>query len=164
MVFTIHNCNIRHALRIALFFGGFQAFMPIIGWAIGKYFSQYITSYDHWIAFGLLSFIGGKMIYEAHFLDETGKKCDYANNYVITGLAIATSIDALAVGLSFSFLNIQIVNPVIIIGSITFVISLAGVQLGSRFGGKFGNKMEIIGGIILIAIGLKILLQHLYFT
>lgn len=149
------------AFRVALFFGGFQAIMPLIGWLAGKSFSQYIEAYDHWIAFGMLSIIGGKMIYESTVIDEVESKCDPHNLLILFGLAIATSIDALAVGLSFSMLSVSIVEPVLVIGVITFVLSFAGVYIGDKFGSLFENKMEIIGGVILILIGTKILLQHL---
>lgn len=149
------------AFRVALFFGGFQAIMPLIGWLAGSSFSQHIEAYDHWIAFGMLSVIGGKMIYESTVIAEVESKCDPQNLLILFGLAIATSIDALAVGLSFSMLNVSIIEPVLVIGVITFVLSFVGVYLGDKFGSFFENKMEIIGGIILILIGTKILLQHL---
>lgn len=158
---TIQCLKLRHALRIAIFFGGFQALMPVLGWLAGIGLKQYVESYDHWIAFGLLFFIGIKMIYEAIWIDEVEKKCDPLNILVLLGLAIATSIDALAVGVSFAFLKIDIVSPALIIGLITFLLSLAGVFIGNRMGDKLGSKMEILGGIILIGMGFKILLSHL---
>jgi len=160
---TLKRVRLSYALRIALFFGGFQAVMPLIGWLVGSSFSSYIAAFDHWVAFGLLAFIGGKMIYESTILKEAEKKTDPRKLIVLFVLAIATSIDALAVGLSFSVLQVQIVNPVIIIGVVTFLLSFLGVYLGGKFGSIFENKIEFIGGIILIGIGLKILIEHLFF-
>ena len=154
----------RDALVIALFFGGFQALMPLIGWAAGSLFASTITAVDHWIAFGLLAFIGGKMLWDAFHSegeeeDETSmQKLDLRELFM---LAIATSIDALAVGISFSFLQIDIVTAALIIGCTTFVLSLVGVVVGNRFGARFEKPSQIAGGIVLIAIGLKILLEHL---
>lgn len=156
-----------HTFIIALFFGGFQALMPLIGWAVGRYFEKYIISFDHWIAFGLLGFIGFKM-----FLDSLKKEecpCEYGANAMcgkinlkeLFILAVATSIDALAVGVTFAFLNTSILRAIVIIGSTTFVISSGGVMLGNKFGARYGKKAQTAGGIILIGIGLKILLEHL---
>ena len=158
---TIDCLKIRYAFRIALFFGLFQAFMPIIGWLAGVGLKQYVEKFDHWIAFGLLVFIGGKMIYEAVWIREVEKKCDPLNVIVLLGLAVATSIDALAVGVTFAFIRVPIITPAIIIGVITFFISLCGVFIGNRMGDRLGSKMEVIGGVILIGIGVKILFQHL---
>jgi len=157
---TIQCLKLRHAVKIAVFFGGFQALMPLLGWLAGIGLKQYVESFDHWIAFALLSFIGTKMIYEAIWIKEVEKKCDPLNLVVLLGLAIATSIDALAVGISFAFLHISIISPALIIGVITFVLSLAGVFIGNRIGDRLGSKMEVLGGIILIGMGIKILLSH----
>ena len=159
---TLKEVRLSYALRIALFFGGFQAVMPLIGWLVGSSFSSYIAAFDHWVAFGLLAFIGGKMIYESTILKEAEKKTDPRKLIVLFVLAIATSIDALAVGLSFSFLDVTIVEPVIIIGLITFLLSFAGVYIGTKAGSMFENKIEIIGGVILIGVGIKILIEHLF--
>lgn len=152
-----------HAAIIALFFGVFQMAMPIIGWALGKQFERWITPVDHWIAFVLLGYIGGKMIWEAlHGADD--EACDTTGriNYRdLTGLAVATSIDALAVGITFAFLNTPILPASSEIGIITFALSFVGVLLGHRFGTRFRSRAEIAGGITLILIGLKILLEHL---
>jgi putative Mn2+ efflux pump MntP len=153
--------RVRYALRVGIFFGGFQAIMPVIGWFAGLSFKTYIESFDHWIAFGLLALIGGKMIYEALLLEEAEKSCDPNNLLLITGLAIATSIDALAVGVSFSILNIAIITPVILIGIVSFIMAFSGMYIGDRFGDIFGKKVEIAGGVVLILIGLKILIEHL---
>ena len=165
--FIIKNLHYTHALRIAFFFGLFQAVMPILGWAAGFYFRAYIESIDHWIAFSLLAFIGGKMIYESTIVKQN--VCEIGNNKsknclnfsTLIILSIATSIDALAVGISFSVLHINIIEPVLIIGAVTFVICLAGVYIGDRIGHFFEDKLEIAGGIILIIMGFKILLSHL---
>ena len=157
----IEKLRLRHALRIALFFGFFQGLMPWIGWKVGSLASDLIRSVDHWLAFVILCFIGGKMIYESRKLEEEiEKSINPLNIYVLFTLAIATSIDALAVGLTFSFLNISIVEPVIIIGIVTFIFSLAGTYIGEFFGHIFEDKIELIGGLILIGIGTKILIEH----
>jgi len=160
--FTIKQLRVRHALRIALFFGAFQAVMPAIGWLAGLSLRNLITEFDHWIAFILLAFIGGKMIYESFKLESDRKRIDPLRLDVLLMLAIATSIDALAVGVTFAFLNVAIVWPVLIIGLITFGTSFVGVFIGDRFGHIFESKIELIGGLVLIAIGLKILLEHLF--
>lgn len=152
--------DIKYSILIAAFFGFFQALMPLVGWLLGTQFEKYITSFDHWIAFGLLAVIGGKMIYEA--FQKEGDSCPitYDIKELFT-LAIATSIDALAVGITFAFLKANIWTSIFIIGVLTFVISLIGVLIGNRFGVKYKNKAEFAGGAILILIGLKILLEHL---
>ncbi|MCF7858068.1 MAG: manganese efflux pump MntP family protein [Candidatus Cloacimonetes bacterium] len=160
---TLRCFKVRPAFRVAIFFGGFQALMPVIGWFAGSSFKSYIETFDHWIAFGLLVFIGSKMIYESIMIKEAEKKCDPNNLNTVLILAIATSIDALAVGLSFSILQVEIIKPVLIIGLVTFFVSLGGVYLGGKFGSLFENKIELLGGLILIGIGIKILIQHLLF-
>jgi len=158
---TIKQLRINDALKIAIFFGSFQAIMPLIGWSAGLSFRDFISGIDHWIAFGLLSLIGCKMIYESSKMEVNSKKIDPLNVYVLLMLSIATSIDALAVGLSLSFLNVSIALPAIIIGVVTFLLSIFGVYLGNRFGHYFERKIEIIGGLILIGIGIRILINHL---
>ena len=158
---TIANLRIRHAVRIALFFGGFQALMPVVGWLAGLTLKGYISEYDHWVAFGTLGFLGGKMIYEAHFLSEE-ERCRVSIDYaVLLGLAVATSIDALAVGVTFAVLHVNVVTPVLVIGAVTFVMSYAGVMIGKRYCNFPGAKVEVLGGLILIGIGAKILIEHL---
>lgn len=155
--------NLRQGLIISLFFGGFQFGMPLIGWLLGKQFERYITPVDHWIAFALLVYIGGKMIWEA-IADKQEEVCpvDTRLNYGdLLVMAIATSIDALAVGITFAFLQTPILPAVIEIGVITFALSLLGVMIGHRFGTRFKAKAEIGGGVVLILIGIKILLEHL---
>jgi len=158
---TIKHLKINHALTIAIFFGSFQSIMPLIGWSAGLGFRNYISGFDHWIAFGLLGIVGCKMIYESSKMEVNNKKIDPLNVYVLLMLSIATSIDALAVGLSLSFLNLSIILPAIIIGMITFLLSIFGVYFGNRFGHYFEKKIEIIGGLILIGIGIRILIGHL---
>jgi manganese efflux pump family protein len=149
------------ALRMALFFGGFQAAMPIIGWLAGLTFRSYIESFDHWLALGLLSIIGIKMIVEFFEKDkpDSKKACmmDLPSLFV---LSVATSIDALAVGLSLSFLHTSIYFPALLIGLVTFLFTLCGVYIGKYFGHIFEKKIELIGGLILIGIGIKIVLEH----
>lgn len=216
---AMKRVNYRHALVIALMFGGFQALMPLVGWALGTQFEQYITPVDHWIAFVLLAFIGGKMLWEAlrgEAGDEDGAAAKGEAGAGVTGtsgagaaateaeaaeaanagaanagaaaigatggsgaaqtsgeakerldmrelvlMAIATSIDALAVGITFAFLQVDIVPAVALIGATTFVLSLGGVVVGNQFGARFEKPASVVGGVVLILIGLKILLEHL---
>lgn len=158
---VIRHIKLNKALKISLAFGIFQGIMPLIGWLTGLTFRDVLAQADHWIAFGLLAAIGGKMIYEA-FQEETEKKFNPLDNYTLLGLAIATSIDALAVGLSLSVLKISILSAAAIIGIITFCLSLISVYLGHKWGNLCKFKLELIGGIILIIIGGKILLSHLF--
>ena len=155
------NLKIQQALRIALSFGLFQAFMPLIGWLAGRGLQDYIRGLDHWIAFSLLPLIGVKMIYESFSLDTQEKENNPLNLYVLLMLSLATSIDALAVGVSFALLKILIATAVIIIGAITFLVCFAGIYVGNRFGHLFENKIEIAGGMVLIGMGIKILMEHL---
>ena len=155
--------NFRPALIIAAFFGGFQAGMPLLGWLLGRQFERYITAIDHWVAFILLVFIGGKMLWDA-FHEEDDIWADFDDRLDIrelTLLAVATSIDALAVGITFAFLQVAILPSVTLIGVTTFILSLIGVVLGHRFGTRFESKAEIAGGLVLIFIGAKILMEHL---
>ena len=155
--------NLKQTFVISLFFGGFQALMPAVGWLLGKQFESYITSVDHWVAFALLVFIGGKMIYDVFTEkneDECGEKTNRLDMKEVLTLAVATSIDALAVGISFAFLQVDILKAVSVIGVTTFVLSVIGVAVGNVFGSKYEKKATLAGGIILILIGLKILLEH----
>ncbi len=151
--------SFKHALLAGLYFGLFQAIMPLIGYFLGSQFEHLIQNVDHWIAFALLAILGIKMIIEAFKKEEKMDDSFKFNRMII--LALATSIDALAVGITFSVLNISIWLAVLIIGLITFCLSTIGVKLGHLFGSKFQKPAEILGGIILILIGLKILLEHL---
>ena len=149
--------------KVAALFGFFQAFMPIVGWATGLRFKDTIQSFDHWLAFALLSAIGGKMIYDDLKIDDRTENKDDANPggfFSLLVLAVATSIDAMAVGFSLTFLG-SIFTPVLIIGFVTFALSLAGVCLGNRFRNFGGGKAKLVGGLILISIGAKILVEHL---
>lgn len=152
--------DLKYAFLIAGFFGVFQAAMPLLGWFLGKQFQSYITSFDHWIAFVLLLFIGGQMIWESFQKEVDDKPLTY-DLKELTMLAIATSIDALAVGVTFAFLNIDILPAILTIGVITFLLSLLGVRVGNRFGVKYKSRAELFGGVILVLIGCKILLEHL---
>jgi manganese efflux pump family protein len=166
--FTVSVCGgmsmqpvrLRHALRVGLFFGGFQALMPVLGWLGGLGFRHLISRYDHWVAFALLAFIGGKMIHEA-LRGATCTPLDVTRIPLLFTLAVATSIDALAVGLSFALLGAAIATPVMVIGLVTATMSVAGVYLGRRCGDLLQSKVQTIGGLILIGIGARILLQDL---
>ena len=158
---VIKERKVRHAMRIALFFGGFQAVMPLIGWLAGTGLKGFIGGFDHWLAFGLLTFIGCKMIYEAVKLGPAEKERNSLDVGTLLLLSIATSIDALAVGVTLSMVHAQIMTPALIIGVVTFVVSLIGVFIGDRFGHLFESKMEIAGGLVLIGIGIKILIEHI---
>lgn len=151
----------KHMCLAGAWFGGFQALMPLIGYFAGRFFADYITKYDHWIAFILLVIIGGSMIKEAFGeKEEMDNSMDAKSMFI---LAVATSIDALAVGVTFAFLKVAIIPAVTFIGVITFVCSAAGIKIGSIFGAKYKAKAEIAGGVILVLIGLKILIEGLFF-
>ena len=158
---AIKHMKVNKALKIALFFGFFQALMPVIGWSIGLSFSFLITPIDHWIAFGLLSFIGGRMIYESLQSEECEKNFNPLDTGTLITLSVATSIDALAVGIGFAVLKDSIALAVTAIGFITFFLAFAGVFIGHKCGNLFANKIEILGGAILIFIGSRILFLHL---
>lgn len=155
---TKKNFNLQ-AFRMAIWFGTFQAIMPILGWFLGANFKSYLENFDHWIAFILLSYIGGKMIIES-FSKNKEKSCEHSTPKMFL-LAIATSIDAFAVGFSISLLDIKIYLPAIYIGIITFIFSLVGFYAGKKIGQFLEKKSEFVGGIILLAIGIKILLEHI---
>lgn len=157
------NFRIHHALRMAAAFGLFQFTMPLIGWLAGTAMQRFVAGIDHWIAFGLLSLIGGKMIYEACRMDEAEQPANPFGYAVLLVLALATSIDALAVGITFAMLKTAIMTPVLVIGAVTFVLSLAGVYIGEACGHFFEKKIEVFGGLVLIGIGLKIFIQHVFF-
>ena len=163
---SMRKVDKKYMLVLAAFFGGFQALMPTLGWFLGSQFQTYITAIDHWIAFILLTLIGGKMILDV--IKEKGEneevcpddsvRIDLKEFFL---LAVATSIDALAVGITYAFLQVKLASSVTIIGCITFCFTIAGVLIGNVFGTKFKDKATILGGVILIAIGVKILLEHL---
>jgi putative Mn2+ efflux pump MntP len=150
----------KKALIVASFFGTFQMLMPVVGWLAGFVMAELIMGIDHWIAFGLLAFIGARMIYESS-KRENGKKESNLRIHALLTLSVATSIDALMVGLSFAFLQIPLAIAIIVIGVVTFSLSFIGFLFGNVIGKIFGNKIKVIGGVILIAIGVKILLEHL---
>lgn len=158
---SMERLNMKLAAVIGLFFGGFQALMPFIGWLLGVQFERYITKADHWIAFILLGFIGGRMMHEAAGGGDGDGVCERLDIKELFLLAVATSIDALAVGITFAFLRTPIAPAVSIIGATTFALSVTGVAIGRRFGMRFKTGAEFAGGAVLILIGLKILLEHL---
>ena len=156
---SVQKLNLRHMVITGLYFGGFQAFMPLIGYLLGRQFETLIVSVDHWIAFILLALIGINMIRESREEAE-----EFNGSFAIKAmlpLALATSIDALAVGVTFAFLKVDILTAIGLIGVVTFVLSAVGVQIGNIFGSKFKSKAELAGGIVLVVMGLKILLEHL---
>lgn len=167
--FCIRKDIIKKSLIISLFFGLFQGIMPLLGWLSGIYFESYIKSIDHWIAFLLLGYLGVKMIYESvKNKDEEDLECSLEDDSLklkeLFILAIATSIDALAVGISFAFLNVNIIQASIIISITTFIICFCGVSFGKVIGKYIQKYSEILGGIILIGIGIKILIEHLFIS
>lgn len=161
---SMKKINYKHAFIIALMFGGFQALMPLIGWALGKTFEGYISTFSPWIAFLLLSYIGGKMLYDGIKGEGECADCGCGGLRLkqLFGMAIATSIDALAVGVSFGISGVNIWSSIAIIGVTTFFIALIGVVIGNRFGEKYNQKATIAGGLILICIGIKILVESFF--
>lgn len=157
---AMDRVSLAKACIPGLWFGGFQGLMPLIGWLLGSRFARYITALDHWIAFGLLAILGINMLREA-FGGEDEEADASLGLKVMLALAVATSIDALAVGITFAFLEVSILPAVCFIAVVTFVISSCGVKIGNLFGMKFRSKAEALGGIILILLGAKILLEHL---
>lgn len=158
---SVRELKPKHGLIAGAYFGGFQALMPLIGWLLGRQFEELIKSVDHWIAFGLLVLIGANMIRES-FGGDDEQNASFSFKAMLP-LAIATSIDALAVGVTFAFLEVNIVLAITLIGVITFAISAAGVKIGNAFGTRFKSKAEFAGGVILILLGIKILVEHLFF-
>ena len=156
---SVKELKPRHALLVGLYFGGFQALMPVIGWLLGYRFESMITSIDHWVAFVLLALIGSNMIREA-FSEEEELNDDFGVKTMLL-LAVATSIDALAVGITFAFLSVKILPAAGTIGLTTFLLSILGIYIGHVFGARWKSRAERVGGVILILIGLKILLEHL---
>ena len=157
---SMRRMNLRHALIIGLYFGGFQALMPALGYVLGVRFQDAITAYDHWIAFILLGLIGGNMIKESLTPEEDSCDASVAFKDMVI-LALATSIDALAVGVTFAFLEVSIVPAASVIGVTTFCLSLVGVAVGNFFGARYKRRAELSGGVILILLGIKIRLEHL---
>lgn len=158
---SVSRVHPQHALKTGLWFGGFQALMPVIGYFLGMSFADLVSTVDHWIAFVLLAVIGANMIKESFEKDESTSSTDSDFSFrVMLAMAIATSIDALAIGVSFAFLRVNIWTAVLCIGLVTGAFSAAGVYVGSIFGRKYKSKAEFVGGAILIAMGLKILVEH----
>ena len=157
---SVGKVKIKHALICGAWFGAFQAIMPSIGYLLGTQFEKYITAFDHWIAFALLLLIGGNMIREALSKDDEEVDASFGFKAMLL-LAIATSIDALAMGVAFATLQVRIIPAVIFIGCTTFVFSAAGVKIGSIFGAKYKSSAEFVGGAVLVLMGVKILLEHL---
>ena len=157
---SMKKMNWKKTCIIGLYFGGFQALMPVLGYFLGSTFESVISNLDHWIAFGLLAIIGGNMIKDAF-----SKVCDSFVDDVrfkaMIVLAIATSIDALAVGITFAFLKVNLILAISMIGVITFILAIVGTKVGNRFGDKYEKKAELVGGVILILLGIKILLEHM---
>ena len=165
---SVTKIKLSHALKVGLWFGGFQALMPLIGYLLGSTFADIVSAYDHWVAFVLLALIGGNMIKEAFEKDDEcdcNKKEKNCFGFVtMLTLAVATSIDALAIGVTFAFFKVAIILAIITIGITTFLFSVAGLKIGHIFGCKYKSHAELFGGVILILIGLKILLEHTVFS
>ena len=159
---SVRKYSKKQSVIAGLYFGGFQAGMPVIGWLLGKQFENLIKGVDHWIAFVLLARIGANMIRESLKKDDEDLNSSFSPKTMLP-LAVATSIDALAVGVTFAFLDVQIAPAVSVIGAITFAFSAAGVKIGNVFGAKYKSKAELAGGIVLVCIGIKILIEHLFF-
>ncbi len=153
--------NHGHVLRLAFHFGLFQFLMPVVGWLAGRTVEVYIREVDHWVAFGLLAFVGGKMLWEACRHGDEARAGDPTRGWMLLVLSIATSVDALAVGLSMAFLHVSIWLPSVVIGLVAFAFTAAGVVLGARVGRTLGRWPEVVGGVVLLAIGAKILAEHL---
>lgn len=151
----------RPGFRLSFHFGLFQFMMPIIGWVAGSAFVRLISNYDHWIAFGLLAYVGGKMIKESFEEHDCENAADPTRKGTLVMLAVATSIDALAVGLSLAMIKVPILYPSIVIGIVAAAMTALGLALGCRLGGKFGKRMELVGGLVLLFIGLRVLVTHL---
>lgn len=163
---SVQKVQPRHVMAVGMYFGGFQALMPLIGYALGRQFESMITSIDHWIAFVLLAIIGVNMIREAVGDDEADEEGRIDGSFGVKAmipLAVATSIDALAVGVTFAFLRVEILPAVLLIGATTFAISAGGLHIGNAFGTRYKAKAEVVGGVILVLLGGKILVEHLFF-
>jgi putative Mn2+ efflux pump MntP len=155
-----HSQGLRPAFRISFHFGLFQFLMPVVGWFIGMTVAHWVQSFDHWIAFSLLAYVGGRMVRAGFNPEAETYPSDPTRKWTLLLLCIATSIDALAVGLSLAMLRINIWYPSVIIGVVTAAISWMGMSLGKRLGSRFGKRMEVAGGVILILIGLRVLYVH----
>ena len=159
---SLRRVSLRQVFRLGFHFGLFQGMMPILGWWLGSAAFRYIAVWDHWVAFGLLSFVGGKAIYRAQWgMKEEGGKGDPTRGVSLVVYSVATSIDALAVGLSLAALKVSIWIPALVIGLTTATLTTLGMLLGSRIGSHFGRRLEVLGGLVLIGIGVKVLVSHL---
>ena len=157
------SLKLRRVLKIALFMALFQGVMPLVGLLVGSSFRQEIEAYDHWVAFSLLLLIGGKLIYDSLYSSENPEAITYTKNLTLAGMALATSIDAMVIGIGFGLMDVNIWMAMLIIGLITFVFSSLGVIIGEKIGCRVNKGIGIIGGIVLISLGTKILIEHLYF-
>jgi putative Mn2+ efflux pump MntP len=158
---TVRDIRFSQAVRIAFILALFQAIMPLIGWILGNQVSGLMANYDHWIAFGLLSVLGLKMVYESVKNERVSSSSNPLNLMVLLGMAVATSMDAFVVGVSFALIDLNIYWSILVIGIVTFLVAMIGMLFGKKVGDRFGKRMEILGGIILIGIGIKILLSHI---
>ena len=159
---TLPRVTGRHAFRLSFHFGLFQCLMPILGWLAGRTVDRYIAAFDHWIAFGLLCFLGAKMLWEARgHAQEESTRSDPTRGWTLLTLSVATSIDALAVGLSLAFLQVSIWSPSVVIGLVAGGLTFLGIRFGSRLGQQFGHWAERCGGLVLLFIGVRILITHL---
>lgn len=151
----------RAAIRLSFHFGLFQFLMPLFGWYLGSYVAPYIESYDHWVAFGLLGFVGGHMVWAFFFPEHSNTITDPTRGRMLVFLSVATSIDAFAIGLGFAMLGVDALYPATIIGIVTFLFSMGGMGFGSKLNERFGRRMMLIGGVVLICIGVRVLIAHL---
>ncbi len=158
---ALRGVTARQTFRLSFHFGLFQLLMPIVGWLAGLSVEAVIARWDHWVAFGLLSFVGVKAIWRALGSDDGGTAGDPTRGVSLVVLSVATSVDALAVGFSFAMLRVTVWFPSVVIGLVSLAVTAVGMQIGSRLGERFGRRMEILGGLVLIAIGLKILVEHM---
>ena len=159
--FTLGKVTPRHTFRLAFHFGLFQFLMPILGWSAGREIAERVRDYDHWVAFGLLVFVGGKMLYDAWRGESREARSDPTRGLMLVTLSLATSIDALAVGLSMAFLDVSVWIPAAVIGAVAAGLSAFGITIGRHVGARIGRWAEVAGGCVLILIGIKIVTDHL---
>ena len=159
---TVKQLTHGHVFRLAFHFGLFQFMMPVLGWLAGQSFAHYISQWDHWVAFGLLAVIGGRMLWQARSDEGSENRSDPTRGLMLVTLSVATSIDALAVGFSMAFLGISIGVPSVVIGAVAAAMTVIGMRFGSRFGKKGSQWAQLLGGVVLIAIGIRILVWHLF--